>query len=88
MWLLSLKEGGLIPSVGGRVGLIAAFCVFASALSFSKHTWTFGLMGCTAFAGATIIVLGIDCYSRAGLKEFWVYIWGEEQYIGWSWANS
>ncbi|UKZ77756.1 hypothetical protein TrVFT333_005482 [Trichoderma virens FT-333] len=28
-----------------------------------------------SFGGATVIVLGIDCYSRAGLKEFWAYIW-------------
>ncbi|UKZ51929.1 hypothetical protein TrVGV298_005696 [Trichoderma virens] len=28
-----------------------------------------------SFGGATVIVLGIDSYSRAGLKEFWAYIW-------------
>ncbi|KAI5276792.1 hypothetical protein E4T47_00514 [Aureobasidium subglaciale] len=29
----------------------------------------------SAFSGATALVLGIDCFSRAGLKEFWVYTW-------------
>jgi hypothetical protein len=35
------------------------------------------LIVCTSISGATALVLGIDCYSRAGLKEFWLYIWGE-----------
>lgn len=75
MWLLSLKAGGLITSMGGRIGLISAFTLAAFCLSFSKYTKIYGLIGCEAFAGASITVLGIDCYSRAGLKEFWMYIW-------------
>jgi hypothetical protein len=27
----------------------------------------------TAFIGATAFILGIDCFTRAGLKEFYVY---------------
>lgn len=33
------------------------------------------MVGSISFAGATATVLGIDCISNAGLKEFWVYIW-------------
>jgi hypothetical protein len=33
------------------------------------------LIGSTAFSGATALTLGIDCFSRAGLKEFWFYLW-------------
>jgi hypothetical protein len=31
------------------------------------------LLVSTAFIGSTALVLGIDCFARAGLKEF--YIW-------------
>lgn len=75
MWFLTLKEGGLITSTGGKAIFIAAFCVVAWSLSFSHYTRAYGLMGSTAFSGATAFVLGIDCFSRGGLKEFWVYIW-------------
>jgi Domain of unknown function (DUF4203) len=75
MWLLALRAGGTIPSTGGKVILIAVFTATAYALSFSHHTRPYGLIGATSFAGATAAVLGIDCFSKAGLKEFWLYIW-------------
>ena len=75
MWFLGLKEGGLIPSTAGRAIFICGLSIAAYCLSFSHHTRTYGLIGCISFAGATAIVLGIDCYSRAGLKEFWLYLW-------------
>ena len=77
MWLLMLKPGGLLSSIVGRGSFIAAFCVALYALSFSHRTRPYGLIGCTSFAGGTAVVLGIDCFSRAGLKEFWLYLWGE-----------
>lgn len=77
MWLLCLAPGGLIHSNGGRIGLIIAFSAACYMLSFSHYTRTYGLIGCIAFGGATSIVLGIDCFSRAGLKEFWIYNWGK-----------
>jgi hypothetical protein len=76
MWFLVLKPGGLVTSTGGKVALIAAFSLTVFALSFSHHTRPYGLIGSISFAGATIVVLGIDCFSGAGLKEFWLYIWG------------
>lgn len=77
MWLLSLKSGGLLSSTGPKIGLIAALIVGFYALSFSHYTRSYGLIASTAFSGATAIMLGIDCFSRAGLKEFWLYIWGK-----------
>lgn len=77
MWFLVLKDGGLISSSGGRVGIIAGFSVAGLSLSFSRYTRTYGLIGCTSFAGATAIALGIDCFSLAGLKEFWLYLWSK-----------
>lgn len=75
MWFLTLKSGGLITSTGGKAIFIAAFCVVCWSLSFSHYTRDYSLIFSTAFGGATSLVLGIDCFSRGGLKEFWVYIW-------------
>jgi Domain of unknown function (DUF4203) len=75
MWLLALTPGGTLQSTGGKVILIAAFTVAAYGLSFSHYTRPYGLIGATSFGGATAAVLGFDCFSRAGLKEFWLYIW-------------
>ncbi|KAF7901579.1 uncharacterized protein EAF01_006878 [Botrytis porri] len=79
MWLLVMKAGGLITSTAGKSILIAAISIAAFSLSFSHHTRTYGLVACISFAGSTAIVLGIDCFSRAGLKEFWAYIWNLNQ---------
>ncbi|KAJ5576011.1 hypothetical protein N7535_002937 [Penicillium sp. DV-2018c] len=76
MWFLTLKSGGLLTESGPKTGMIIAFTLGFYLLSFSHYTRAYGLIGCTSFSGATALVLGIDCYSRAGLKEFWLYIWG------------
>lgn len=76
MWLLMLRPGGLLTSSGAKGIFIAAFCVGVYALSFSHYTRPYGLIASTSFAGATAVIIGIDCFSRAGLKEFWLYLWG------------
>jgi Domain of unknown function (DUF4203) len=76
MWFLVLKPGGLVTSTGGKAILISVFTLSIFALSFSHYTRPYSLIGSISFAGATTIILGIDCFSRAGLKEFWLYIWG------------
>jgi len=78
MWFLTLTEGGLIQNKGGKAGFILAFTSIAFMFSFSRYTREYALLGCISFAGATIAILGIDCFSRAGYKEFWIYIWGEK----------
>lgn len=75
MWLLTLKPGGLLPSTTSKAIFIAAFSAGSYGFYFSRHTRPYALMGLMAFAGATVTVIGIDCFSRAGLKEFWAYIW-------------
>jgi hypothetical protein len=75
MWLLVLKSGGLLTSTGGRAGFIAAFTIAAFCTSFSHITRPYALICFISFGGATAVVLGIDCFSRAGLKEFWAYLW-------------
>lgn len=77
MWFLVLRPGGLIESQTGRAIMIGVFCAVGWSLAFSSKTREKGLLFCTAFAGATVTVLGIDCFSCAGLKEFWLYISGK-----------
>ena len=77
MWFLVLKEDGLVTSQSGRAITIGVFSAVGLSLSFSQYTRTYGIIGCTAFAGAQIAILGVDFFSRAGLKEFWLYLWGK-----------
>ncbi|KAK0124570.1 hypothetical protein ONS95_009519 [Cadophora gregata] len=75
MWLLVLKPGGLLTSTSSKAIFIAAFTVAAFSTSFSHYTRPYGVIGGISFGGATAVVIGIDCFSRAGLKEFWAYLW-------------
>ena len=75
MWLLVLKPGGTLTGTVGKIVFVLAFGVGIWSLSFFQRTRPYGLIGATSFSGATAVVLGIDCFSRAGLKEFWLYIW-------------
>ncbi|KAJ5280215.1 hypothetical protein N7478_005587 [Penicillium angulare] len=75
MWLLTIKAGGLVTADGAKIGFILAFAGGFFCLAFSRYTRAYGSMICTSFGGATTLVLGIDCFSRAGLKEFWLYVW-------------
>ncbi|KAM0483182.1 hypothetical protein ACHAPX_002631 [Trichoderma viride] len=75
MWLLCLAPGGLLHDTVGRAIFISCLSVAGFALSFSSYTRDWAMIILMSFGGATVIVLGIDCFSRAGLKEFWAYIW-------------
>ncbi|KAL3452839.1 hypothetical protein BJX65DRAFT_155458 [Aspergillus insuetus] len=75
MWLLSTKSGGLLTATDAKTGFIGAISVGFYAVSFSHYTRPYGLIVSTSIAGGTAVSLGIDCYSKAGLKEFWLYLW-------------
>lgn len=75
MWLISLRSGGVVSGSTGVGILLAIFCIVGWLLFFSKYTRDYALIGSTALSGATAFTLGIDCFSRAGYKEFWLYIW-------------
>ncbi|KAI1500390.1 hypothetical protein F5X99DRAFT_238359 [Biscogniauxia marginata] len=75
MWLLTLGEGGLVQSSTGKIIFIIAFTAAGYAFYFSRYTRPYALITMMSFSGATVTVLGIDCFSLAGLKEFWAYIW-------------
>ncbi|CZR54525.1 uncharacterized protein PAC_04409 [Phialocephala subalpina] len=75
MWFLVLKPGGLLTSTSGKAIFIACFTIAGFSTSFSHYTRPYGLIVLVSFGGATTLVMGIDCFSRAGLKEFWAYLW-------------
>ncbi|KAI5207121.1 hypothetical protein E4T39_02123 [Aureobasidium subglaciale] len=75
MWLEVLSPEGLIPSSDGLAILIILTSVAGCAPLYFHKTRDPACIISSAFAGATALVLGIDCFSRAGLKEFWVYTW-------------
>ena len=68
-FLLATKPGGLTSSVLGRWGVLGGLTVasFVGGLVPILHEHMILLS--TALVGATAVTLGIDCYTRAGLKE-------------------
>lgn len=75
MWLLCLHKGGLLQSSAAKIIFIVAFTLGVFAFYCTHWTRQYALIICISFSGATVTVLGIDAFSRAGLKEFWAYIW-------------
>ncbi|KAH9454109.1 hypothetical protein Pst134EB_014205 [Puccinia striiformis f. sp. tritici] len=76
LFILSLKSNSLIAAAGLRwIVILAAFSigfVLATIPTLTIHVTLFA----TAAMGAAAVVLGIDCFTTGGLKEFWLYIIG------------
>lgn len=73
LWIQCFKNGGLITPVGMRWILYIACSVVAFVLcTIPKIHWHM-LLVATAFVGSSAFILGVDCYTTAGLKEF--YVW-------------
>lgn len=53
----------------GRWALLGGLTVVAFIASLPKQTNDLMILVSTAWIGATAFVLGVDCYTRAGLKE-------------------
>lgn len=75
MWILTLVPGGLISEDAPKGAFIGLMSALPFGLFFSHYTRDFAMIGFISFGGATAVVIGIDCFTRAGLKEFWAYIW-------------
>lgn len=76
MWMLTLKAGGLLGSGdAGVIIFIAVFSSFGFAGYFSRWTREYFMIACISFSGSTVAIIGIDCFTRAGLKEYWAWIW-------------
>ncbi|ORY28458.1 hypothetical protein BCR39DRAFT_468244 [Naematelia encephala] len=72
-FLLATRSGGLIDSVLGRWGLLGGLTVMAFVASLPKVLEPHMMLISTAWIGATAFTLGVDCYTRGGLKEFYIY---------------
>lgn len=72
-WIQCFHNGGLISSVGLRWILYIGCAVIGFVLSTIPKVHYHILLISTAFVGASALMLGIDCYTTAGLKEF--YVW-------------
>ncbi|KAH7883489.1 hypothetical protein F5I97DRAFT_1929762 [Phlebopus sp. FC_14] len=73
LWIQCFKDGGLVTPVGLRWILYIACGVVAFVLcTIPKLHWHMLLIA-TAFVGSSAFILGVDCYTTAGLKEF--YVW-------------
>ncbi|OAV96421.1 hypothetical protein PTTG_04011 [Puccinia triticina 1-1 BBBD Race 1] len=73
LFILSLHSNSLIKPIGLRwiliLGCIALGFVLATIPAIAIHVTLFA----TAAMGAAVVVLGIDCFTTGGLKEFWLY---------------
>ncbi|KAH9465310.1 hypothetical protein MJO29_007051 [Puccinia striiformis f. sp. tritici] len=78
LFILSLHSNSLINPIGLRwiliLGCIALGFVLATIPVLTIHVTLFA----TAAMGAAAVVLGIDCFTAGGLKEFWLYNVGFE----------
>ncbi|ORX40061.1 hypothetical protein BD324DRAFT_254203 [Kockovaella imperatae] len=72
-YLLATKSGGLVHGVLDRWCLLGGITVACFIASLPSKLTDIMMLVSTAWIGATTVTLGIDCYSRAGLKEFYIY---------------
>lgn len=73
LWIQCFKDGGLITPVGTRWIVYISLGVVGFVLcTIPKIHWHILLLA-TAFVGSSVFMLGVDCYTTAGLKEF--YVW-------------
>lgn len=73
LFIECFRNGGLIDPVGLRWIMYIAFTVVGFVLcTIPKLHWHVLLVS-TAIVGASAFMLGVDCFTTAGLKEF--YIW-------------
>ncbi|KAJ3490186.1 hypothetical protein NLJ89_g11459 [Agrocybe chaxingu] len=73
LFIQSLHNGGLIKNIGYRWIFFIGCGVAGFTLSTIPKIHYHVLLISTAFVGATSFMLGVDCFTTAGLKEF--YIW-------------
>jgi hypothetical protein len=52
-----------------NTGFTVVFFIAGLVSTFHYHL----ILTSTAFIGATAFILGVDCFTRAGLKEFYIY---------------
>ncbi|KAI9060595.1 hypothetical protein FKP32DRAFT_1613581 [Trametes sanguinea] len=73
LWIQCFRDGGLIEPIGFRWLMFIAISVVGFVLCTIPKLHYYILLTSTAFVGATAFMLGVDCFTTAGLKEF--YVW-------------
>jgi hypothetical protein len=73
LWIQCFRDGGLIRPLGIRWLIFIACSVIGFVLCTIPKLHHQVLLVATAIVGASVVMLGADCFSTAGLKEF--YVW-------------
>ncbi|KAG9121284.1 hypothetical protein FRC07_002812, partial [Ceratobasidium sp. 392] len=73
LWIQCFREGGIIRPVGFRWIFYVGCAVVGFVLCTIPKLHYNILLVSTALVGATATILGVDCFTTAGLKEF--YVW-------------
>jgi hypothetical protein len=72
LYLQALKSDGIIQPVALRYILYVGFGTLAFSLACHPRLQAYVLIFSSAGVGSTTIILGIDCFTRANLKEFYI----------------
>jgi hypothetical protein len=79
LWVQCFRDGGLIRPVGIRWLLFITCAVIGFVLCTIPRIHYQVLLVATAIVGSTAVILGVDCFSTAGLKEFYMWNIGYRQ---------
>ncbi|KAJ3935449.1 MAG: hypothetical protein NXY57DRAFT_887907 [Lentinula lateritia] len=73
LWIQCFRDGGVIRSEGLRWIMYIGCAVVGFVLCTIPKIHYHVLLVSTSFVGASAFILGVDCFTTAGLKEF--YVW-------------
>ncbi|UZJ51441.1 hypothetical protein CBS101457_000761 [Exobasidium rhododendri] len=72
LFLEACKSNGLIETIGLRYILYVALGTLTFSFACHAKLQSYVLIGSSSLVGATATMLGIDCFTRADLKEFYI----------------
>ncbi|KAI0814891.1 hypothetical protein BC629DRAFT_821847 [Irpex lacteus] len=82
LWIQCFRDGGLIHPVGFRWIMYLGCAVVGFILCTITPIHYYIIIVSTAFVGATAFMLGVDCFSTAGVKEFYIWNLGFDSLFG------
>ncbi|TIB66208.1 hypothetical protein E3P77_02399 [Wallemia ichthyophaga] len=72
-WIQCMRDGGTIHSMAGKWIFYIGLGTVAVVASFHPRIMKHLLRFSTSLIGSSAFILGIDCFVKSGLKEFYVY---------------
>ncbi|TIA87753.1 hypothetical protein E3P99_02987 [Wallemia hederae] len=72
-WIQCMRDGGTIHSMAGKWIFYIGLGTVAVVASFHPKIMPHLLRFSTSLIGSSAFLLGIDCFVKSGLKEFYVY---------------